>query len=242
MAKNNFSSELLENYEQKCLCVLVLDISSSMRGKRIEELNKRLQDFYNEISADETTSQRLEVSIITFGSLIKTIQTPKLVEYFKMPILVAEYPTTLVLHNTSEMLVLAVSHAIDIVDNRKKWYKSTGQPYYRPWIILLTDGDFDYDKSIDKLSERIKQDTRNGSYVFLSIGVEDVDMDFLSKIQGDISPIKLQDTKFSSFFKWFSSSRAPIFKAEVGDHADISQGDEFYPVFEVDEIYPVFEV
>ena len=59
MAKNDFSSEVAENYEQKCLCVLVLDVSGSMHGKRIDELNKGLQDFYNEISADETTSQRL---------------------------------------------------------------------------------------------------------------------------------------------------------------------------------------
>lgn len=38
---------LLENYEQKCLCVFVLDISRTMRGQRILELNKSLQDFYN---------------------------------------------------------------------------------------------------------------------------------------------------------------------------------------------------
>ena len=30
MAKNDFSSEVAENYEQKCLCVLVLDLSGSM--------------------------------------------------------------------------------------------------------------------------------------------------------------------------------------------------------------------
>ena len=30
MAKNDFSSEVAENYEQKCLCVLVLDVSGSM--------------------------------------------------------------------------------------------------------------------------------------------------------------------------------------------------------------------
>ena len=30
MATNNFSAEFAENYEQKCLCVLVLDVSGSM--------------------------------------------------------------------------------------------------------------------------------------------------------------------------------------------------------------------
>ena len=226
MAKNDFSSEVAENYEQKCLCVLVLDVSGSMRGKRIEELNKGLQDFYNEISADETTSQRLEVSIITFGSFAKTIQTPKLVENFTMPTLTAEGST---------VLVSAVNQAIDLVDERKNWYKSTNQTYYRPWIILMTDGEPDDDQNVDKLSERIKQDTQNKRYAFLPIGVEGANMNVLSKIQGDIKPMKLQGTKFSSFFKWLSASMGTIVNAEAGEKVDISQGsktwmDEFFTI------------
>ncbi len=54
MAKNDFSAETAENYEQKCLCVLLLDVSGSMRGEPINELNKALQEFYNEIKEDET--------------------------------------------------------------------------------------------------------------------------------------------------------------------------------------------
>ncbi|MCM1176207.1 MAG: VWA domain-containing protein [Bacteroides sp.] len=215
MAKNDFSSEVAENYEQKCLCVLVLDVSGSMRGKRIEELNKGLQDFYNEISADETTSQRLEVSIITFGSFAKTVQTPKLVENFTMPTLTAEGST---------VLASAVNQAIDLVEERKNWYKSTNQTYYRPWIILMTDGEPDGDQNIDKLSERIKQDIQARHYAFLPIGVEGANMNVLSKIQGDIKPMKLQGTKFSSFFKWLSASMGTIVNAEAGEQVDISQG------------------
>lgn len=217
MAKNDFSSEVAENYEQKCLCVLVLDVSGSMRGKRIEELNKGLQDFYNEISGDETTSQRLEVSIITFGSFAKTIQTPKLVENFTMPTLTAEGST---------VLVSAVNQAIDLVEERKNWYKSTNQTYYRPWIILMTDGEPDDDQNVDKLSERIKQDIQARHYAFLPIGVEGANMNVLSKIQGDIKPMKLQGTKFSSFFKWLSASMGTIVNAEAGEQVDISQGAE----------------
>ena len=85
MAKNDFSAEAAENFEQKCLCILVLDVSGSMSGKPIEELNKGLQDFYNEISSDDTTSQRLEVSLITFSHVVQTLQEPALVENFTMP-------------------------------------------------------------------------------------------------------------------------------------------------------------
>ena len=96
MAKNDFSAEAAENYEQKCLCVLVLDVSGSMRGTPIEELNKGLKDFYEEISSDVTTSQRLEISIITFSNTVITLQEPALVENITMPTLTASGSTEMV--------------------------------------------------------------------------------------------------------------------------------------------------
>jgi len=35
----DFIAESPENYEQKCLCALVLDVSASMHGQPISELN-----------------------------------------------------------------------------------------------------------------------------------------------------------------------------------------------------------
>ena len=102
MAKNDFSAESAENFEQKCLCVLVLDVSGSMReivdksniqytgetvfvdGNRykivsggiskLDLLNEGLRNFYDEICADVTTSQRLELCIITFNDYVQVLQ------------------------------------------------------------------------------------------------------------------------------------------------------------------------
>lgn len=217
MAKNDFSSEVAENFEQKCLCVLVLDVSGSMRGKPIEELSKGLQDFYNEISGDPTTCQRLEVSIITFNHIVKTIQDPALVENFSMPELSASGSTA---------MVNAVNNAIDLVADRKQWYKDTGQPYYRPWIVLMTDGEPDDDQDVDTLSQRIKKDTDEKRYAFMPIGVEGANMQILDKIKGNIPATKLQGTKFSSFFKWLSASMGTVVKTEEGETVDLSAGAE----------------
>lgn len=225
MAKNDFSAEAAENYEQKCLCVLVLDVSGSMHGKPIEELNKGLQDFYNEISSDETTKQRLEVSLITFNQIVRTVQEPALVENFIMPQLEA---------NGSTALVNAVNQAIDKVDARKQWYKSTGQAYYRPWIVLMTDGEPDSDQDVDTLAQRIKQDTVNKRYAFLPIGVEGANMQVLDKIKGNIPPMKLQGTKFSSFFKWLSASMGTVVTANEGQQVDLSSGaDDWMAAFTI---------
>ena len=228
MANNDFSSEVAVNYEQKCLCVLVLDVSGSMGGAPIQELNKGLQDFYDEISNDPTTSQRLEVALVTFSHVVKTIQPPALVEDFTMPQLIASGSTA---------TVEAVRDAIDIVAARKAWYKTTKQTYYRPWIILMTDGEPDKDQDVDGLAMQIKQDTENKSYVFLPIGVgKDANMGILAKLQGTFSPKKLQGTKFSSFFKWLSASMGTVVNSTEGQHVNLSAGAENWMDMEVFEI------
>lgn len=215
LAKFDFSAEAAENFEQKCLCVLVLDTSGSMHGDPIKELNKGLQDFYEEIYNDETTSQRLELAIITFDSKSTLIQEPALVENFAIPELRA---------NGSTVLVTAVKDAICLVNERKNWYKATGQKYYRPWIILMTDGEPDSDQDVNGLSSLIKADTEAKRYVFLPIGVKSANMAILKSIQGTIPPMMLEGTRFSAFFKWLSASMGTVVKSEAGVKVDLSVG------------------
>ena len=213
MAKNDFSAESAENYEQKCLCVLVLDVSGSMRGAPIAELNKGLQDFYNEIKEDETTSQRLEVCIMTFADRVNTLQEPSLVDNFTMPTLTAYGSTA---------MVDAITEAIDKVEARKKWYKETGQPYYRPWIILMTDGEPDSGQDVYGLGPRIKSDTAAKRYVFLPIGIQDANMQTLEILQGEMPPKKLQGLKFKQFFQWLSASMGTIVNHTEGERVDLT--------------------
>ena len=244
MGKNDFSAESAENFEQKCLCVLVLDVSGSMcevvdksnmkytgetafiDGERykivtggitkLDLLNEGLQSFYNEVCEDEVTSQRLELSIITFNDYVQVIQEPALPENVTIPELQGEGDTA---------LADAVNEAIDKVEARKKWYKSTGQPYYRPWIILMTDGVPNKGQDIDSLAQRIHQDTAAKKYAFLPVGVEGADMDVLQKIAGSgMKAVKLKGMRFAQFFRWLSASMGTVTKAEEGQKVNLSEG------------------
>lgn len=244
MAKNDFSAESAENFEQKCLCVLVLDVSGSMReivdesnmrytgetvymdGKnyrlvtggvtKLDLLNQGLQDFYQEIVSDETTSQRLELCVITFNDHVQVVQEPALPENITIPVLEADGETA---------LADAVNEAIDKVDARKQWYKSTGQPYYRPWIILMTDGVPNKGQDINTLAQRIQRDTAAKKYAFLPVGVEGADMEVLQKIAGSgMKAAKLKGMRFAQFFKWLSASMGTVTKAEEGQKVDLSEG------------------
>lgn len=209
MAADDFIAEIPENYEQKCLCVLVLDVSGSMHGSRINELNRGLDEFHAQVRNDEIASQRLEISVITFESRIKCIQEPALIDKIIMPMLRAQGTTK---------LVDAVRSGIDKVEARKNWYKQTGQSYYRPFIFLITDGTPDDDQDVEGLSFEIMEYVNDKKFMFFPIGVQDANMEILKKIaHPQTPPMKLKGLNFVQFFQWLSNSVSIITKSSEGD-------------------------
>ena len=88
--ENSFKQTVTEkprNTEQKCLCVLCLDVSGSMSGDPIKALNEGLKEFADEIKKDNVARKRLELSIVTFDNTISVLQEPDLVDFFTMPTL-----------------------------------------------------------------------------------------------------------------------------------------------------------
>jgi uncharacterized protein YegL len=203
-----FSGESPDNYEQKCLCVLVLDVSSSMNGKPLEELNQGLKDFQREVQDDFVAAQRIEVAIVAFGSRADLIQEPALTSNFEMPLLRT---------SGSTKLVDGVRLAINVAEERKEWYKSTGQTYYRPWIMLISDGEPDKDQDVLGLSEEIETKVNNKGFLFYAVGVEGYNHEKLAEVShSNTPPLPLKGLAFTELFKWLSASIAMVSKSAEG--------------------------
>lgn len=209
----SFGGESPENYEQKCLCVLVLDVSGSMSGDPIDQLNQGLKDFQKELQNDFVAAQRIEVAIVTFGSTVNTVVQPKLSADFEMPTL-----------NTSgsTKMVDGVRAAINIVEERKNWYKSTGQTYYRPWIMLITDGEPDRDQDVVGLSSEINNKIDSKGFSFYAVGVEGYNHSKLSQIcHHSTPPLPLKGLAFKELFKWLSASISMVSKSIEGEQLQL---------------------
>lgn len=218
MTNPEFSGEVPFNYEQKCPCVLVLDTSGSMAGQPIQELNSGLAKFHEEIQKDSTASSRLEVSIIRFDSLVEVVQEFALIENFEM--------TELTTRGTTK-LVDGVRKGMEVIEARKQWYKSTGQTYYRPYLILITDGAPDTDQDVEGLRKEIEAGVDGKHFNFWAFGVEMADMKLLTNISHpEFQPQKLKGTDFVKFFQWLSSSMTHIVNSKEGDMIDIAPKTE----------------
>jgi uncharacterized protein YegL len=213
MTQSAFSAESPQNFEQKSICCFVVDVSSSMSGEPIQQLNAGLQEFHRDIAANSMTANRLEVAVVEFCDTVSTPVKPDLVQGFTMPSLVTRGSTK---------LADGVREAIKLVESRKAWYKQTGQPYLRPWIVLITDGAPDSDQDIDGLAQEIQQGVTAKRFVFLAIGVQKADMSVLTRVSSpDMPPCLLQGLKFSEFFKWVSASMSIVAGSKDKDKVNL---------------------
>lgn len=235
MGTERFAGESAQNFEQKCMCVLVLDVSGSMRGSKLDMLNDGVQSFFTQIQTSdgvaEGTKDQLEIAIIQYDEEVKILRDPKLLED-------EELPPTLTERGSVTETVLAIEEAIQLVEDRKAFYKSTGQRYYRPWIILMTDGEPYGNKAseadIDAIAARVKSDSQNKKYNMIGIGIgESANMELLNKMTGGQAK-KMAGLKFGEFFQWLSASLSTVTKSKEGEKVSIKGGsDSWMDSFEI---------
>jgi uncharacterized protein YegL len=208
-SSNPFQAEAVQNYAQKCCVALVLDTSTSMEGTRIDQLNAGIQAFIQEIQDDPANlGQKLEIGVITFDSTVERICEPKLAEFIDLDPLSAQGSTC---------MVDGVREGINMVRQRKDWYRSTGQKYYRPWVIMITDGEPDPAQmaELPALAAEIEAGMKNKDFCFMAIGVEGADAGVLQTISNsEIPPRMLAGLKFAAFFRWLSSTIADVAKGQ----------------------------
>jgi uncharacterized protein YegL len=203
-----------ENFEQKCLCVFAIDVSGSM-SSCVHELNTGLQKFAVDVASDPALCAKLEVGIVTFGSTADVLQTPALLDAFEMPILKVDGFTA---------MVGGVRLAMQMVQDRKDYWKQSGMNYYRPWIVLITDGEPDDDQDVKGLAREVEDAKQAKKFQFLPIGVKGANMQKLALISGS-KPHMLQGFNFAKFFTWLSDSMGRIAKSKEGDKIKLPEKD-----------------
>ncbi|MEH2064199.1 MAG: VWA domain-containing protein [Nostoc sp.] len=198
--------EFVENPENRCPVILLLDTSGSMTGKPIQELNRGLAAFKEDVQKDSQASLSVEVAMITFGPIVKLTQDFVTIDQFT--------PPTLEVGGVTPMGA-AIEYALDFLENRKQTYKDNGILYYRPWVFLITDGT--PTDSWQPAAQRLRQAEAQSRLSFFAVGVKDADMNILKQISPpERPPVTLKGLDFREMFVWLSASMKRVSSGKVG--------------------------
>lgn len=191
------------NAEPRVPCLLLLDVSGSMSGQPIKELNDGLVQFQDELAADSLAMKRVEVGIVTFGP-VEVATSFTAAAAFTAPHLVAQGATP---------MGEAINLGLDLIEQRKAEYKANGIPFYRPWVFLITDGG--PTDEWQSAAARVREGEAAKKFAFFAVGVHGADMDKLGQISLR-EPLALQGLRFRDLFKWLSASMKSVSQSTPG--------------------------
>ncbi len=212
----DLAEEIEVAYPQQphCATVLLLDTSGSMGGAKIAALNDGLRLFLQETSEDELASKRIDLCIVTFGGEVS-------LHHDFGP--VTEYAADTALAARGETpMGQALERGMALIEERKSAYRAQGTDYYRPWLMLITDGEPTDMRPKDARWEKVTAALREGvearRFAFFAIGVEGANMDRLRQLcPEDRPPLALRGMAFRELFSWLSRSQRQVSASRTGE-------------------------
>jgi len=190
-----------ENTEPRCACLMLLDTSSSMSGAPISELNQGYLTFRQEVDGDPLARKRVEAAVVTFGGTV-TVAQPFIEARYLADRSFSAYGGT----PMSQALITAT----EMLDERKRMYREARLDYFRPWLIVITDGQpTDRDQWAEAVSRVTAMEAANGVSI-IPIGVKGADLRILGELSRKRQPLMLDGLKFAEFFSWLSKSLSAV--------------------------------
>lgn len=206
--------------EHHMALLFLLDTSGSMgsqiMGKNttpISELNNAINRFKAQVCKDEHTKDILDVAIVEFNNEYRVVQEFSPIEYLKPIELEARGST---------YICKPLDVALDMVNDRSRFYRRSGAEPYKPWIVIITDGMAMDEESalrqmIDKSNDWVNQE--KVAIWSLVVGDASEDEQVLGMLHAFCGKrvLKLDNYDFEGFLDWTSKSMRAVSLSSPGD-------------------------
>ena len=192
-------------------CALVLDTSRSMRGEKIRGLEAGVKAYKEYLHKDEMAKDTVETCVITFDNEARVVHSFSNVE---------EMPEITLKAQGWTAMGAAIDTAIQQIEERKNHYKEEGVDYYRPFLVIITDGgptDMKGGK-LEEYAQKLQDGARNKKYVPLVFGTKNADFDKLKRLVGETGAVVgIDQARFEDLFQWLSRSVSGLKDSKPGD-------------------------
>lgn len=204
-----YALALHDNPQPRCPVVLLLDVSTSMTGKPISELREGVEQFFSEIAGDAFARLSVEAAVVTYGSEVKTAVPFHSAADGSLP----RTPDLEAIGCTP--MGAAIDKGLSMLGERRDSYRKAGVSSYKPWLVLMTDGQPNDDW--EGPAARARKQAEDGKLVFFGVGIgPDADMDLLAEaLPSKQPPTRMRGLRFKSFFKWLSDSLRSVSRDSV---------------------------
>ena len=214
--------EFTDNPEPRCPVILLLDISGSMSGSPIAELNEGLRAFEQTLKADRLASLRVEVAVITFGGT-PTVVNGRSGGAISMPfdanqafVTVDQFTAPTLTTRGDTPMGGAARQMLPLLRDRKQIYRQNGIDFFRPWVFMITDGG-PTDTGWEAAADQVREEEDRKGLNFFAVGVQSADMTTLARFCKRNQPLKLKGLAFRDLFQWLSNSLSAVSQSQPGE-------------------------
>jgi len=223
MAEEKFQDLMPEHaIQRRCPVVCTIDVSGSMDGKPLEEVKTGLEQFVNDILSDPQAKKSVDLCLITFGGTVEILQRFAPIDTIDIQSVLQKLSS-----KSTTPMGTALRTAFQELEEWKQNLRGQGVSYYRPWLLLLTDGLPTDMKRGDATYEEIKQQLQSWQqtkkFVPWAFGTETADFELLKDLFPQGHVYKLAEAEFSAVFKWLSASITKVSRSNPGSRVSFDK-------------------
>lgn len=213
--------EFADNPEMRCPVLIIADCSGSMAGPPITAMNQGVDTLYQAIAEDEVARNRVEVALLSFSNEARVERDFSTVSERGNSAIVAGGVTN---------MHLAIQQGCDLLEERKERYRQNGIPYYRPIMVLFSDGLPSGSQSdMQRANDRLVDMENRGRLTIFKVGVNADGARALRRVlpnpESRFQPLELDSLRFTDFFVWLSKSVAATSRSTSGDVVNLPPPD-----------------
>lgn len=187
-----------ENINESHMPVLIAgDISGSMMGLPIENLNKSINRFASDVCKDPKAAGRVDVAVIGFND------TPYIEQNWRP---ITEMSKVNFVAGGGTNISAALEKGVDMLRERGHLYEDVGIEVRMPYLILITDG---YGGDVTEIANKIKRRTAEHKMKLWVLAVKGYDEKTVAQLTDGKRVFELVDGDgydFTEFFDFMAVS------------------------------------